>query len=129
MHIVTVEEMRELEMQAERRYGLTSPILMNNAGKSAADLFVSHLLPHETLSGLKILFLIGPGNNGGDGIVMARHLERTGAVISFYRWKERRLTVQGREVSEAEVEAELEEQIRSASYIIDALLGIGRARP
>ncbi len=129
MHIVTVEEMRELETQAERQYGLTSSILMNNAGKSAADLFAEHLLPHETLRGLKILFLIGPGNNGGDGIVMARHLERAGAVISFYRWKERRLTVQEREIPEAEVKVELEEQIRSASYIIDALLGIGRARP
>ncbi len=36
MHIVTVAEMRELETRAEREYGLTSPILMENEGKSAA---------------------------------------------------------------------------------------------
>jgi NAD(P)H-hydrate epimerase len=129
MHIVTVAEMRELEAQAEHQYGLTSPILMENAGKSAADLFVAHLLPQHTLAGLNVLFLIGPGNNGGDGIVMADHLIRAGAVVSFYRWKERRLTVRGWNVGEAETAAELEAQIQHAHYIIDALLGIGRARP
>nr|MBA2394688.1 bifunctional ADP-dependent NAD(P)H-hydrate dehydratase/NAD(P)H-hydrate epimerase [Ktedonobacteraceae bacterium] len=67
MHIVTVSEMRELEAQADRQYGLSSQILMKNAGKSAADIFEAHLLPQFTINGLAVLFLIGPGNNGGDG--------------------------------------------------------------
>ncbi|MBO0792784.1 MAG: NAD(P)H-hydrate epimerase, partial [Ktedonobacteraceae bacterium] len=129
MHIVTVAEMRELEAEANRQYGLTSPILMQNAGRSAAAIFTAHLLPHLSLNGLEILFLIGPGNNGGDGVVMARHLEQEGAFISLYYWKTQRLVVQGREVEQEEAATELESLIQSATYIVDALLGTGRSRP
>src|SRR2546430_1339407 len=129
MHIVTVAEMRELEAQAEYQYGLTSQILMNNAGKSAADIFEQHLAPHHSMSGLEVLFLIGPGNNGGDGIVMARHLERSGAIVHLYHWKERKLTANGQEISPADREAKLKSLIQRADYIIDALLGTGRSRP
>ncbi len=129
MHIVTVAEMRELEAQADRQYGLTSPILMKHAGKSAADLFEAHLLPHYNMQDLKVLFLIGPGNNGGDGLVMAEHLAQHGALISLYHWKEHRLVVRRHEISEAETARELELQIQGADYIVDALLGTGTSRP
>jgi hydroxyethylthiazole kinase-like uncharacterized protein yjeF len=129
MHIVTVAEMRELEAQADRQYGLSSPILMQNAGKSAADLFEAHLLPHHSMNGLEVLFLIGPGNNGGDGLVMADHLVEAGAFVSLYRWKERRLTVRGQDISEGETSRELESVLQSADYVIDALLGTGHSRP
>jgi hydroxyethylthiazole kinase-like uncharacterized protein yjeF len=129
MHIVTVEEMRELEAQANSRYGLTSSILMQNAGKSAADIFEAHLLPHHSMNGLEVLFLIGPGNNGGDGLVMARHLAEMGAFVSLYRWKEHRLTVRGQDIDEAETQAEIESVLQSADYVIDALLGTGHSRP
>jgi NAD(P)H-hydrate epimerase len=128
MNIVTVAEMRELEAQADHQYGLTSSILMNNAGKSAADIFEHHLAPHQKMNGLEVLFLIGPGNNGGDGMVMARHLERSGAVVHHYHWKERKLTASGQEISPADTKAKLESLIQSADYIIDALLGTGRSR-
>ena len=85
MHIVTVAEMRELEEQADKQYGLTSPMLMQSAGKSAATIFETHILRHNVLNSTEILFLIGPGNNGGDGMVMARHLAQKGAQISIYR--------------------------------------------
>ena len=129
MHIVTVAEMRELEAQAASKYGLTSSILMENAGKSAADIFEAHLLPHHTMNGLEVLFLIGPGNNGGDGLVMARHLAQEGAFVSLYRWKERRLTVRGLDIDEAETPEEFESVLQSADYVVDALLGTGRSRP
>jgi NAD(P)H-hydrate epimerase len=129
MHIVTVAEMRALEEQADRQYDLSSHILMQNAGKSAADIFEAHLLPHHSMNGLEVLFLIGPGNNGGDGLVMADHLVEAGAFVSLYRWKERRLTVRGQDISEAETVSELESVLQSADYIIDALLGTGHSRP
>src|SRR5579859_6559383 len=125
MHIVTVAEMRALEAQADRQYGLTSPILMENAGKSAADLFEAHLLPHHSMNGLEVLLLIGPGNNGGDGMVVAHHLAEAGAFVSTYHWKARKLTVRGQEINEAETTKELTSAIQSADYIIDALLGTG----
>ena len=129
MHIVTVAQMRELEAQADKQYGLTGHILMQNAGKSAADLFQAHLLPHHTLNGLEVLFLIGPGNNGGDGLVTAQLLAEAGAFVSLYRWKEHKLTVRGEDISESETAKELESIIGSADYIIDALLGTGNSRP
>ncbi len=129
MHIVTVAQMRELESQADTRYGLTGHTLMQNAGKSAADLFQAHLLPHYTMNGLEVLFLIGPGNNGGDGLVIAKHLEEAGAFVSLYHWKERKLTVRGEDINESETEKELESAISSADYVVDALLGIGNSRP
>ncbi len=95
MHIVTVEEMRELEARAEREYGMTSAILMENAGKSAAELLAREARKRQPVSGQEFLLLIGPGNNGGDGLVMARYLEQWGGLVSLYRWKERRLTIHG----------------------------------
>lgn len=129
MHIVTVSEMRELEAQAEQYYGLTSPKLMQNAGKSAADLFINHLLHSHNPQGRKLLFLIGPGNNGGDGLIMADHLKSAGALVSLYIWKEHKLTINGEAGAEKETATALETQIREADYIIDALLGTGRSRP
>ncbi len=129
MHIVTVAEMRELEARAEREYGLTSHILMENAGKSAADILAQYIRQQRPLEGLNVLFLIGPGNNGGDGLVVARYLQQWGANVSLYRWKEQDLIVHGREIPVWEMEATLSAALLSAEYIIDAVLGTGRSRP
>lgn len=129
MHIVTVSEMRELEAQAERQYGLSSAILMKTAGKSAADLFRTHLSPGQNINGLEILFLLGPGNNGGDGLIMAQHLQEAGALISLYHWKEEKLIEHGEEVAQDATQSQLSALILSADYVIDALLGTGRSRP
>src|SRR2546428_5836674 len=129
MHIVTVAEMRNLEARAEHEYGLTSPILMENAGKSAAEILANLIQQQDQISGLEVLVLVGPGNNGGDGLVMARYLEQWGASVSVYRWKEQRLIVQGKEIPLAETPAALEAIIHRSAYILDALLGTGRSRP
>jgi hydroxyethylthiazole kinase-like uncharacterized protein yjeF len=73
--------------------------------------------------------LIGPGNNGGDGRIMADHLEQAGASVSLYAWKERELAIHGQVIPEDETKNELESVILSADYIIDALLGTGHSRP
>ncbi len=129
MQIVTVEEMRDLEARAGREYGLTSAILMENAGKSAAELLAREARKHRAVSGQEFLLLIGPGNNGGDGLVMARHLEQWGGLVSLYRWKEQRLTIHGEEIPASQTAQRLEAMIQSAVYIVDALLGTGRSRP
>lgn len=128
MHIVTIEEMRELETRADREYGLTSAILMENAGKSAAELLVQEIQKRQPVRGQEFLLLIGPGNNGGDGLVIARHLEQKGGLISLYRWKEQHLIIHGEVVPSSQTAARLEQIVQSANYILDALLGIGRAR-
>src|SRR5579885_3363258 len=77
MHIVTVDEMRELEARADKEYGLNSSILMENAGRSAAEILMQHVRPQRSASEAEFLILVGPGNNGGDGKVMGRYLEKT----------------------------------------------------
>lgn len=129
MQIVTVEEMRELEARAGRDYGLTTALLMENAGKSAAELLAREARKHHAVSGQEFLLFIGPGNNGGDGLVMARHLEQWGGQVSLYYWKEQRLTIHGEQVPGAQTARRLEAMIQNASYIVDALLGTGRSRP
>jgi hydroxyethylthiazole kinase-like uncharacterized protein yjeF len=131
MHIVTVDEMRDLEARAEREYGLTSQILMENAGKSAAEILADYIRQRQAISELEVLVLVGPGNNGGDGLVMARHLQAWGAHISLYHWKENRLITANstREVPADDTPAELEAAIRRTDYVLDALLGTGRSRP
>ncbi|MFL5628589.1 MAG: NAD(P)H-hydrate dehydratase [Ktedonobacteraceae bacterium] len=131
MHIVNVDEMRDLEVRAEREYGLTSHILMENAGKSAAEILADYMRKRHAIDGLEVLVLIGPGNNGGDGLVMARHLQEWGANISLYYWKEQRFIylTSVREVPAEDAPVELEAAVQRADYIIDALLGTGRSRP
>lgn len=129
MHIVTVEEMRELEARAGRDYGLTSPILMENAGRKAAELLAQEIRKERSLNGQEFLLLIGPGNNGGDGLVMARYLKLWGGQISLYYWKERRLLIHGAEVLAKDTASRLDETIQGAHVILDALLGTGRSRP
>jgi NAD(P)H-hydrate epimerase len=129
MHIVTVAEMRELEARADQEYGLTSHILMENAGKSAADILITHINRPRTLSDEEFLILVGPGNNGGDGLVMAHHLKKWGGKVSLYRWKEQRLTIDDEDVAEQDTEKMLEEKLQRAGYVLDALLGTGVSRP
>jgi ADP-dependent NAD(P)H-hydrate dehydratase / NAD(P)H-hydrate epimerase len=129
MHIVTVAEMRELETRAESEYGLTSHILMEKAGKSAADILAAHINRLRTLTDLEFLILVGPGNNGGDGLVMGSYLEKWGGLVSLYLWKEQRLTIHGKDVPKEDTQGKLEEIVQRAGYVLDALLGTGVSRP
>ncbi len=129
MHIVTVDEMRALEKEADQRFGLSSEILMENAGKSAAEILSRSIRRQRAVNEVECLILVGPGNNGGDGLVMGRYLQKWGARVSTYRWKEQRLTIADEDVPEQETAARLEEVFARAAFIIDALLGTGRSRP
>ncbi len=129
MYIVTVDEMRALEQEADQRYGLSSEILMENAGKSAAEILSRSIRRQRAVNEVECLILVGPGNNGGDGLVMGRYLQKWGARVSTYRWKEQRLTIADEEVPEQETPARLEEVLARTAFIIDALLGTGRSRP
>lgn len=126
MLVVTVEEMRAIEQRAEREYGLTSPVLMDHAGRSVAELLRPRL---GDARGKVVLVLVGPGNNGGDGRVMAHQLAQWGANITVYAWKERRLEVGGRYIPVGDDLAAVREALTRADVVADALLGTGTTRP
>ena len=81
MKILTAAEMREVDRLTTKRYGVTSLTLMENAGKSVADFIVSRFPDFKRRP---IFVLCGKGNNGGDGFVAARHLQKMGANVQAY---------------------------------------------
>lgn len=67
---LTRSQVRDLDRRAVEEFGMPGVCLMENAGRGAADL-LARLNPDR----LPTVILCGPGNNGGDGFVMARHLD------------------------------------------------------
>jgi len=71
LKVVTAEEMRELDELTVRDFGLDSRILMERAGLSVVLAMEEEL---GDLSKKSFLVVCGSGNNGGDGLVVARNL-------------------------------------------------------
>src|SRR5207253_7679178 len=63
------DEVRELDRRAISEFGMPGVVLMENAGRGAAELLRS-LGVHA-----RVAICCGKGNNGGDGFVIARHLD------------------------------------------------------
>src|SRR5437867_12771999 len=103
MHIVSVDEMRLLETRAAEEYGLTSPILMENAGKSAAEILARYIAEkdsqHRSIDTIEFLVLVGPGNNGGDGIVMGPYLAQRGGRNSRFSGRGQQPTIHAKPVA------------------------------
>lgn len=134
MKIVNIQQMRELEAQAESR-GLPSSVLMENAGRASAREIEQVYHP---LSGKKIVVLVGPGNNGGDGLVAARYLGAFNAEVAVVLGVPRKLPDKNLELVRQKkipvIDAgknfqEVEKLIAASSIVIDALFGTGKARP
>ncbi|MGH9685250.1 MAG: NAD(P)H-hydrate dehydratase [Candidatus Acidiferrales bacterium] len=81
MKILTAAEMREVDRLTTERYGIPSLTLMENAGKSVVE-FIQQRFPN--ILRRRIVVLCGKGNNGGDGLVVARHLLDAGAKPAVY---------------------------------------------
>ena len=73
---VTAEQMAQIDDLATRHFGLEVYQLMENAGRSAAEVARGIL---GSVKGREITILCGKGNNGGDGLVVARYLSNWGA--------------------------------------------------
>ncbi len=84
MRLLTVSEMREVETAADAA-GQSYAEMMALAGAGVARAIVAH----EPIAGRHALVLVGPGNNGGDGLVAAGHLQESGADVTAYLAKTR----------------------------------------
>lgn len=73
--------MRTIDSLASSQYQIPSLILMENAGIKVAEAVKSRL--HGRVQGARVLVLAGKGNNGGDGLVAARHLYNQGAEVTI----------------------------------------------
>ncbi|MEN6371547.1 MAG: NAD(P)H-hydrate dehydratase [Armatimonadota bacterium] len=80
MLITTAEQMKELDRRASREFGVPGIVLMENAGLRTFDVVCDML---EELESHKVAVVCGRGNNGGDGFVVARHLQQAGAEVEI----------------------------------------------
>jgi hydroxyethylthiazole kinase-like uncharacterized protein yjeF len=143
MKALTAAEMREVDRQTTARFGIPGLQLMESAGQQVCEVILRWLgsvRVAESRHGWKISILCGKGNNGGDGLVAARHLKAMGveakvyffgdpakltgdASENFQRWRNTGGTVN---VVGSESEWEkISGAIASSEVIVDALLGTG----
>ncbi|GAB4303990.1 MAG: NAD(P)H-hydrate dehydratase [Myxococcota bacterium] len=73
MKVLTVSQMREYDRLATVEFGIPSLMLMENAGRNVAEIVDDYIFDAE-LYLPRVVVICGPGNNGGDGFVAARHL-------------------------------------------------------
>ena len=130
--------MREVDRLTTKNFRVPSLTLMEHAGKSVAE-FIAARLPD--FKRRRVIVLCGKGNNGGDGFVIARHLQKMGAKPSVYlignprevkgdaatnlrRWKR-----VGKLNVDAPSSRSAPSDFRAGEIMVDALLGTGVRGP
>jgi len=137
MKVVDASTMRQLDERAIKGYGIPGVILMENAGRGVTDLILKGF---PQVLGKKVAIFAGKGNNGGDGLVVARHLSNRGVKVAVYLlgrttdikgdaranldiWKAMKGEV--REILSSEDIKGYGSEIRHAGLIVDAIFGTG----
>jgi NAD(P)H-hydrate epimerase len=136
MSAITAEEMKKVDKAAIDEFGIPSLILMENAGRGAADIAYNMLLDKKD----KVVCVCGKGNNGGDGFVCARHLINKGInIVIFLTCKRDQLKGDAKinfsilekmnasvyELAKKDDFKNLENEIINSGLVIDAIFGIG----
>jgi hydroxyethylthiazole kinase-like uncharacterized protein yjeF len=119
--ILTAEEMRAAEAKAIEG-GVLVETLMERAGTAAAEAIRRFAGP------LPALLLCGPGNNGGDGYVIARELRERGVKVRVAALGEPRSSAARSARARWAGEVEALENAAAAPLLIDSLFGTGLRR-
>jgi len=139
MRPMTRDEVREFDRHAIEDLGVPGLVLMENAGRQAADA-AERLL--RAAHGRRALIVAGRGNNGGDGFVIARHLLTRGyavrvllaadpaqvvgdAATNLNILERLGVAVQRLPETEAALRAAVLAATGDADLVVDALLGTG----
>lgn len=85
MQPLTRQQVRAVDRLAIEELGIPGVVLMENAGRSAAEAILNLLRQRKTSAPrAKVGILCGGGNNGGDGYVIARHLHNHGHAVTIF---------------------------------------------
>ena len=137
MKITSVDEMRFMDRYAIEKLGIAEEILMENAGLAAVDLLQKEI----GISGKKFVIFCGSGNNGGDGLVVARFIHSCGGSVKVFLLSESnkyrgaaktnfaiiaRLPIEVIKLGNAAI---TKKDIAHCDVIIDAIFGTGLDRP
>ena len=142
MRIVSLKEMNSIESKAAKDYGFNETLVVENVGIRGADKIHERLSKMDTFD--EIVIIVGKGNNGADGLAIARYLSQFGhrlrAFLLFskeecsHELKEQIKLAKAYGVRFAEVKSQ--EQLTSyfaeaggKSFVIDAILGTGVRLP
>jgi hydroxyethylthiazole kinase-like uncharacterized protein yjeF len=136
MKASTVSQMRQLDRKAIEEYGIAAELLMENAGQAV----YFALLNEFGVKGKRFVIFCGLGNNGGDGLVVARKIHSTGGAVKVYilgdpgryqgaakiNWDiVSRLSIEVQQIESAE---EVKTAAAHCDCIVDAILGTGLTR-
>ncbi len=139
MRVLSAQQMQEVDQRAITDLGIPGCVLMENAAMGIAD-----ALGEAYPTASRITVLCGPGNNGGDGLALVRHLEGRGYRCRTFLFLGRSagqgdaalqleiLRRCGLEVEELTPEADLQPVFAAclkADLIVDSLFGTGLERP
>ena len=130
-------EVRSIDARAAEELGLPTLVLMENAGRGAAERLRARLR-----DGDRVVIACGPGNNGGDGAVVARHLDSWGYAVRVI-WFASPDALRGDAATQHSIlaksgidqtsitdpAADLDALWRDAAWVVDGLLGTGLTRP
>lgn len=139
MKILTSDQMASIDRRATERYGIPSIVLMENAAVALAEAVTTHFPSADTVA-----LFCGPGQNGGDGFALARHLENKGitplVIVIGERAKYRgdaatnleicvRLGLPILDVVDGDDLSHALARASEADLIVDAIFGTGLNRP
>ena len=131
-YLVTADEMRKYDRYAIEKIGIPAMVLMERAALAAFDTVESFYTEHAEAS-RSVLIMAGPGNNGGDGLALARLLSEKNYYVEVWfvgeesraseQWKEQR-----RILSHYSVNISTKPSEREYTILVDALFGVGLSR-
>ena len=128
---LTAARMRAADQAAESRFAMPSGLLMENAGRALATAARELGAP-----GGRYVVVCGPGNNGGDGLVVARFLRAEGLPVTLVLVGDRaKLTPESKRNLHAlgpyglqPVSLDAVVEPRGGDVVVDALFGTGLTR-
>jgi ADP-dependent NAD(P)H-hydrate dehydratase / NAD(P)H-hydrate epimerase len=132
MLLVTAAEMRALDRRTIDDIGVPGVVLMESAGRGVVDVMAATM----PLPFLRVMVFCGPGNNGGDGFVIARHLANRGAHPTVALVGDRgkisgdaRIHFDACEKSAVPIVDAAAADLRDGDAVVDAIFGTGLSRP
>ncbi len=132
MKVVTAAEMRNIDKETIKNYGIPASVLMERAGLAVA------VKIRELMGRRKVIVLAGGGNNGGDGLVAARNLFNWGWNVKVLMMTKkdrlspdclRQFNIAKKFGVQAEFRTGLTTGDIHGALIVDALLGTGLNKP
>ena len=122
--VLSIKDIKKLEIQEFKRRG-NSFSLMKNAGTAAAKIIL------KLIKKQPIIVVCGPGNNGGDGFILAEYLRKKGYKVDVFCLQKKHYKDDAlKALSQLQIKSKniLDLKIKKKSVIIDCLFGTGISR-